>query len=90
MCRSRPSLSSDVWVQWLVVFLSEDQILLCVGHDCELIPTFVRNVRVDLNILGTKSLLCFSLCLLEGILNVDFISEIKFQSPDQVWSFSKE
>lgn len=59
MCRFRPSLGSDVWAQWLVVFLSEVQIVLCVGHACKLICAFIRNVRVELNMLGTKSLLCF-------------------------------
>lgn len=57
MCRSRPSLSSDVWAQWLVVFLSEAPIVLCVGHACKLIHAFIRNVREELNALGTKSFL---------------------------------
>lgn len=59
MCRFRPSLSVDVWAQWLVVFLSEAQLVLCVGHACKLNHAFIWNVRVQLNLLGTKSLLCF-------------------------------
>lgn len=59
MCRFRPSLSVDVWAQWLVVFLSEAQLVLCVGHACKLNHAFIWNVRVQLNLLGTNSLLCF-------------------------------
>lgn len=59
MCRFRPFLSTDVWFQWLVVFFSETLMVLCVDHACKLILTFIRNVRVELNMLGTESLLCY-------------------------------
>lgn len=50
--------------------------VLCVGYGCKLIPAFMGNVRGELNILGTKSLLCFH----HSSLFLDFISEIKLQT----------
>lgn len=65
MCRFRPSLSSnDVWAQWLVVFLSEAPIVLCVGHACERILAFIRKCQSGARYIRNKESLVFSLFLI--------------------------
>lgn len=65
VCRFRPSLSSsDVWAQWLVVFLSEAPIVLCVGHACKRIFAFIRKCQRGARYIRNKEHLVFSLFLI--------------------------
>ena len=68
VCSFRPSLSSDVWAQWSVVFLSEAPLVLCVGQGLQTDPGIHQKCQSGAKYTRNKESLVFSLFLLKGIL----------------------